>query len=210
MTNFIPVFPLNIVVFPGEALNLHIFEPRYKQMISERIIDKKPFGIPPVFNNQPSELGALMHVTELVKEYANGELDIRIKAEKVFRSLQYIDSIPDKLYAGAIVTYPDNSLVPDGSNIGAQIINEVMRLYKLFNTFEKLPVFDKTPLSYDIAHLVGLTREQEYELLGLFSEIQRMEYIRRHLNNIVPVINELESMKARVQMNGHFRNLSLN
>ncbi len=210
MTNFIPVFPLNIVVFPGETLNLHIFEPRYKQMVAERVIDKKPFGIPPVFNGQPGELGTLMQITEVVKEYANGEFDIRTKGVKIFRSLQYIDAIPDKLYSGAIVTYPDNNLEPDGSSIGAQIVNEVMRLYKLFNTFEKLPVFEKPPLSYEIAHLVGLSREQEYELLGLFTEVQRMEYIRRHLNNVAPIINELEAMKARVQMNGHFRNLSLN
>jgi hypothetical protein len=196
-------------VFPGETLNLHIFEPRYKQLISERMIDKKPFGIPPVFNSQPAELGTLMTITEVVKEYSNGELDIRIKADKVFRILEIVPNIPGKLYTGAIVSYPDNSLVPDNSNIAAQIINEVLRLYKLFNTFEKLPVFNKVPLSYEIGHLVGLSREQEYELLGLFTEVQRMEYIRRHLNNLVPVINELETMKARVQMNGHFRNLSL-
>src|SRR6187455_311175 len=50
MTNFIPIFPLGIVVFPGENLNLHIFEPRYKQLIKECFEQKKPFGIPPVID----------------------------------------------------------------------------------------------------------------------------------------------------------------
>jgi hypothetical protein len=64
-------------------------------------------------------------------------------------------------------------------------------------------------LSYEIAHLVGLSVQQEYEVLSLFTELHRLEYIRRHLANIVPVIQELEHMKERIQRNGHFRDLSL-
>ena len=45
MTNFIPIFPLGIVVYPGESLNLHIFEPRYKQLISECHAGKKTFDV---------------------------------------------------------------------------------------------------------------------------------------------------------------------
>ena len=55
MTTFIPLFPLNIVVYPGEELNLHIFEPRYKQLISECFNDKKEFGVAPVFKNTVSD-----------------------------------------------------------------------------------------------------------------------------------------------------------
>ena len=72
MTNFIPIFPLNIVVFPGEEVNLHIFEPRYKQLVKECFSDAKPFGIPPVINNQVGEMGTLVKVQEMVKVYDNG------------------------------------------------------------------------------------------------------------------------------------------
>ncbi len=51
MTNFIPIFPLGIVVFPGEDLNLHVFEPRYKQLITDCFGEKKPFGIPTVLKS---------------------------------------------------------------------------------------------------------------------------------------------------------------
>ena len=51
MINFIPIFPLGIVVYPGESLNLHIFEPRYKQLVTECFAEKKMFGIPAVINN---------------------------------------------------------------------------------------------------------------------------------------------------------------
>jgi len=76
MTNFIPIFPLAIVVYPGEKLNLHIFEPRYKQLIIDCMETKKPFGIPTVLNNEVKELGTLVQVKEIVKTYDNGEMDI--------------------------------------------------------------------------------------------------------------------------------------
>lgn len=210
MTNFIPIFPLDIIVYPGEPLNLHIFEPRYKQLIKECIEEKKPFGIPSVFKDTINEFGTLIEVVEVVKQYENGEMDIRTKGISIFRVLEVVKSIPDKLYQGAIVTYPDNIVDRGDTAISAKIIEEVKRLYSLLDVAEKFPLHGATVISYEIAHYMGLSKEQEYELLCIFTEIQRLEYIRRHLNKIIPMVKELERMKARVQMNGHFRNLSAN
>ena len=77
MTNFIPIFPLGIVVFPNESLNLHIFEPRYKQMIQECMEQKKMFGIPTVIAQKIGELGTLVRIKEISKTYENGEMDIK-------------------------------------------------------------------------------------------------------------------------------------
>ena len=106
MTNFIPIFPLSIVVYPGEDLNLHIFEPRYKQLIKECHEQKKPFGIPSVIDNKVQENGTLVQITEMTKVYDNGEMDIKTQGVQVFRILELIKEIPDKLYSGAIVNYP--------------------------------------------------------------------------------------------------------
>ena len=57
-------------------MNLHIFEPRYKQLVSECHAEGKPFGIPTVIDNRLNEMGTLVRVTELVKQYENGEMDI--------------------------------------------------------------------------------------------------------------------------------------
>ena len=77
MINFIPIFPLSIVVYPGEELNLHIFEERYKQLIKECFAEKKPFGIPVIINEQVNELGTLLEITAIAKEYTDGKLDIK-------------------------------------------------------------------------------------------------------------------------------------
>jgi Lon protease-like protein len=210
MTNFIPIFPLNIVVFPGEALNLHIFEPRYRQMILECIEEKKPFGLPPVIdNNLHDDLGTLIEIEELVHTHPDGNMDIRTRGKEVFRILHRMDDVPDKLYSGAIVNYPENITDPGDSATSRAIINEVKKLYALLSVSEKFPVYKDDMLSYEIAHFVGLTPLEEYELLGLFTELHRLEYIRRHLARIVPVIRELEFLKDRIQRNGHFRDLSL-
>jgi Lon protease-like protein len=209
VTNFIPVFPLNIVVYPGEVLNLHIFEPRYKQMIGECIAEKKPFGIPPVVEKNLKDLGTLIEITELAQEHADGTMDIRTKGVSVFRILHRMDEIPDKLYSGAIVTYPPNVMETGDTTLARNIVSEVQRLYALLNVSEKFPAGKEFLLSYELAHMVGLSLEQEYELLGIFTELQRLEYLRRHLNAIVPVIKELENIKERIQRNGHFRDLSL-
>jgi uncharacterized protein len=209
MMNFTPIFPLDIVVFPGEQLNLHIFEPRYKQLIKECLEEKKTFGLPSIQQKNIADTGTLMEVTELVKEYDNGEMDVRTRGLKVFKILEVVKSLPDKMYSGAIVTYPDNIMEQGESGIAKLVVNEVKRLYALMNVAEKFPAINQdSVLSYTIGHFVGFTKEQEYEMLGLFNEIQRLEYIRRHLNNMVPLIQELEAMKARIKMNGHFRDLS--
>lgn len=209
MINFTPIFPLNIVVYPGEQLNLHIFEPRYKQLIKECLISNKKFGLPSVKNGVIQEYGTLMEVVEMVKEYENGEMDIRTKGISVFRILEIVETLPEKLYSGAIVDYPANIMEQGDSKISTIIQEEVKRLYSLMNLLEKFPS-NKIGLSaYEVAHFIGLTQEQEYELLCIFTEIQRLEYIRRHLKTLLPVLKELEEAKARIQRNGHFRNLSL-
>ena len=106
MTNFIPIFPLGIVVYPGEELNLHIFEPRYKQLITECYSENKLFGIPSVIDNRMQDYGTLMRIKEISKLHENGEMDIKTEGDQVFRILEVIKEIPGKLYSGAIVNYP--------------------------------------------------------------------------------------------------------
>lgn len=208
MTNFIPVFPLGIVVYPGEKVNLHIFEPRYKQLINECFSEKKPFGIPAVIDNRMNEMGTLVTITEMVKVYDNGEMDIRAQGTRVFRVLELIKTIPDKLFSGAIVNYPENSEGPGSRDLMQRVVNAIRELHRLLNISKDFQKSDTDLASYDIAHHVGLSIEEEYELLGLLREEQRQEYLKRHLGKVLPVIAEMETLKEKVKLNGHFKNLS--
>lgn len=208
MTNFIPVFPLGIVVYPGETVNLHIFEPRYKQLINECYAEGKPFGIPTVINNKLNEMGTLVRITEMVHTYENGEMDIKTQGMIVFRVLEMIRSIPDKLFSGAIVNYPENIEGPGKRELMQRVVKAIRELHRMLNIEKDFHKPDDELTSYDIAHHAGLSLEEEYELLGLFREEQRQEYLKRHLGKVLPVIAEMEILKERVKLNGHFKNLS--
>ena len=207
MTNFIPIFPLGIVVYPGENLNLHIFEPRYKQLINECYASGKVFGIPVILDERVQDYGSLMQVTELSKMHDNGEMDIKTKGLKVFRILEIIKEVPDKLYSGAIVNYPDNYEVSN-PDIMLRMIITIRELHKLLRVSKKFKKSDKELRSYDVAHHVGFSLHEEYELLGLMDELQRLEYLKRHLTKVLPLVAEMEQLKVKIKLNGHFKNLS--
>ena len=206
MTNFIPIFPLGIVVYPGESLNLHIFEPRYKQLIEECFKNKKPFGIPSVIESRLQDYGTLINILEITKVYENGEMDIKTQGEKVFRILEVIKEIPDKLYSGAIVTYPDN-YEQGNPEIMRRVMNSIRELHKLLNVRKDFSKEDQSIKTYDVAHHIGLSLQEEYELLNLMDERQRQEYLKRHLTKVIPLIAEMEVLKEKIKLNGHFKNL---
>lgn len=207
MTNFIPIFPLGVVVYPEEKLNLHIFEPRYKQLIQECVSEKKPFGIPTVIDKKLNEYGTLVEIVHVEKEYENGEMDISTKGLRVFRILEVIREVPEKLYSGAIVNYPDN-YQQTSIKLREEVLTAVRELHQLLKVTKSFPHPDDQLRSYDLAHHAGLSLEEEYELLHLFQELQRLEYLKRHLNKVVPMMMEMERLKYRVKLNGHFQNLS--
>jgi Lon protease-like protein len=207
MTNFVPIFPLSIVVYPGEDLNLHIFEPKYKQLITECQDQKKPFGMPVVIDNKISELGSLVEIIEISKVYENGEMDIKTKGKSIIRVLEIIKDVPGKLYYGAIVSYLPN--VEHGQrSLMDKVIIAIKELHKLLNVTKPFAKDEQELWSYDVAHHAGLTLEGEYELLSLTTELQRQEYLKRHLAKVLPVVAEMESLKEKVKLNGHFKNLS--
>ncbi len=208
MTNFIPIFPLNVVLYPGETLNLHIFEPRYKELVKECFSSNKPFGVPAIINGNVSEFGTLVTIVEIVKEYENGEMDIITKGTNVFRILEIIKKIPDKLFSGAIVNYPENSEVYPRKDLMQAVVKAIRELHRILHISKDFHKPDDELSAYDLAHHAGLSIEEEYELLGLFREEQRQEYLKRHLGKVLPVVAEMEVLKERIILNGHFKNLS--
>lgn len=206
MTNFIPIFPLNIVVFPGEIVPLHIFEERYIQLIEDAIKQNKPFGIPSVINEHVNELGTLVQIREVVKRYDYGRFDIRVEGTEIFRILEIIKTIPDKFYHGAIVNYPEN----DREHLPHAMDHVMQLMARLHQSLQLTKTYDKTLnklCSYDIAHFAALSLQQEYELLTLFHESQRLEFLKRHMKRITPAIKQIEELKEKIKRNGHFREL---
>ena len=207
MTNFIPIFPLGIVVYPGEELNLHIFEPKYKQLISECFETKKPFGIPAVINDRLSEMGTLVEVKEISKVYDDGKMDIKTEGHQVFKILEVIKELPDKLYSGAIVTYPKNIITGGKRELMKLILHGIREVYSRLNISKDFKKKDEELKSYDVAHHAGMSIDDEYLLLELLHELQRQEFLKRHLAKVLPVMAQMDLLKGKIKLNGHFKNI---
>lgn len=206
MTNFIPIFPLGIVVYPGEKLNLHIFEPRYKQLIKDSFENKKPFGIPAVINNKMAEMGTLVQVIEISKEYDDGKMDIKTEGIMVFKILEVVNELPEKLYSGAIVNYPQN-ISRGSSSLMKKVLNGIREIHKQLNVSKEFTKPDEELSSYDVAHHAGLSIDDEYTLLEFLQELHRQEFLKRHIAKVLPVMKEMDILKGKIKLNGHFKNL---
>ncbi len=206
MTNFIPIFPLAIVVYPGEILNLHIFEERYKQLITDCYAEKKPFGIPSVIKSNVSDIGCLLEITEIVEVYPDGKMDIRVQGLGLFRILEIVKQVPDKLFSGAIVKHLQNQTTRRPVTM-LQLLLSIRELHKLLHITKDFKQPDESLSSYDVAHHAGLSLEQEYELQCLLREDQRLEYLKRHIQNLLPMLLGVEHLKDKIKLNGHFREL---
>lgn len=205
MTDFLPLFPLKMVVFPGEKVNLHIFEPRYKQLIRECEENGVTFGIPAFIDNKVMEFGTELELLSIEKRYANGELDIKTKGIGVFKISEYYNEAPQKLYAGAdIVRLKEDESRDLESN--ALILESLVELFKILGVEKKLPAAANEFTTRDIAHHVGFSIEQEYDFLCIFSEKERQEYVFNHLKKLIPIVKEMERLRLKAQLNGHFKN----
>lgn len=201
---FLPLFPLKSVVYPHENLNLHIFEPRYRELISECVETNITFGIPTYLDNKIMGYGTEMRVTQLTKVYEDNRMDIKTNGLRVFRITDFQQVIPGKLYSGGDVTYLETENFSE--YVYPELLTLVEELYALLNLNIDFLSADYQPFSYRIGHKVGLSQIEEYKLLTLPDEDQRQRFLIKTLEKTVPIVREIERTKARIALNGHFKN----
>ncbi|MCX2839004.1 LON peptidase substrate-binding domain-containing protein [Salinimicrobium sp. MT39] len=203
MKSRLALFPLQSVVFPGEVLPLHIFEPRYKELIDDCESTGIKFGIPTYIENN-LEYGTEMELIETVRRYESGARDIICKGARVFRVLEFAHNEAGKMYAGGDVEFlPDKD---DASQtLKEQLLNLIFELYVHLEV--PRPKIDIPNFrSYTLAHKIGLPLQQEYTLLKLTSEKERQEFLINHLTITIPILQEMNRAKQVIELNGHFRN----
>lgn len=206
MTDFIPLFPLQLVVFPGEHLNLHIFEPRYKQLIREADQNGTTFGIPAHINNKVMDFGTEIRLLSIEKKYPKGEMDIKTEGIGVFKIHDFFSTALNKMYAGADIERLDMDMESDDF-LRQDILDHLELLFETMSIKKDIPADKKKFSTFELGHHVGFSLKQEYEFLTLPTEQQRQQYMFDHLEKMVPMVKEMERLKHRAEMNGHFKNV---
>jgi len=199
----LPFFPLQSIFFPGETVPLHIFEERYKQLINDCKSEALTFGIP-VFIDNGIAYGTEVQLVEVVTTYENGEMDVICVARQVFQVETFENQLNGKLYAGGKVKFLENISDADDA-VKEKVLLGIQQLYDMMEVpFTPIPL-DKFH-SFVLIHKMGLSVAQEYELLLMTRESERLAYILDHLESTMAVLSEVDRTKKTIELNGHFKN----
>jgi Lon protease-like protein len=200
--HFLPLFPLDLVVFPGEHLKLHIFEPRYKELIGECRDRGATFGIPPYTDRRLAEYGTLMNLVSVFHVYPDGEMDILTQGVRPFRLREFIRDVPGKLYSVGEVEYFENCDEASPESVGV-LLGLSERLCRLLNADPEAIVKDGAALSFRLGQSVGLNAGQKIQLLSMSREGERQAMLIEHLERLIPALESAESVRKKVRGNGH-------
>jgi Lon protease-like protein len=202
----IALFPLNVVLLPGADLPLHIFEPRYRQMVRECVENRSEFGILLALPKGIVRVGCTAEITKVAKHYHDGRMDILTVGRAPFRVVELLNAEEygdDKLLEGQ-VDYLDDRERP----VATRIRSELVELYETCYTI----VFDDYPknlrqdqddeLSYLIAGTLPMDLLWKQQILELRSEADRQERLLAYLREWAPHLQKTEAKQARAGGNG--------
>ncbi len=201
----IPLFPLDVVLLPRMQLPLHIFEPRYKLMISRCLEEKIEFGMILAASNNVASMGCTAEILRKTKDYSDGRMDIATEGRAVFR---LADLLHEKEYYEGIVEYVKDEL-------GALDPEKERQLVVTFEQSQVLlfgrPWTDPSPhepatLAYRMAAMVPMEIEKRQTLLQTSSEQDRREIVLEWLQAFVPKLADQQSARQRAGGNGHAMN----
>jgi ATP-dependent Lon protease len=198
----IPLFPLSIVLFPGQAVPLHIFEPRYRLMTRQCIDTRSPFGIVFVHAGNIAQTGCSALIVKTLKEYDDGRSDILTVGQKAFHLVRTHN---DQAYFEADIEY----LEEDFDGIDAGVSAQLEKLYEQCHRVlydEEAPRFEtegSISLAYHIASELPLDVAFRQTLLELRSEAERQRRLAARLAEWHPQLEKRDRVRGKAAGNGH-------
>jgi hypothetical protein len=194
MGRLIPYFPLSIVVLPGERTRLHVFEPRYKQLIMECTERGIPFGIPFVTQSKFADLGTEVLVRRVLNRQENGEMDIEIEGIGLFRVKNLRNPLPEKLYSGGEVED-----VRFNSEVRSAEVLEVFRWFcaSMERTFPE----DEIQTLYEVADALDLDQLQKYRLISIRNPKAIAAFLVNQMRLMVSVTKQETILEDRFFLN---------
>ena len=201
----IPLFPLEVVLFPEAPLPLHIFEPRYKTMIGECLKSKSPFGVVLARNDSIERIGCSAQVVNITRKYEDGRMDIFTVGRQRFEILFTNEERPF-LQAGVYFFEDEKGRNLPSESDAQRAIGLFTRALRRIRKSENIPVHIPPPyhhLSFRIAAALPLELNFKQELLAPRSELQRLERVTRLLEAMIPQLDRVEKIRAKSGGNGH-------
>lgn len=196
----LPIFPLDLVLLPGTPLPLHIFEPRYKEMIGECLENDAPFGIVRVMTEGIAEIGCTAEIITVTNQYPDGRLDIIVEGRKRFEVLE-VNEERSFLRAEILLVPDDAARAAEEDRVRA--IQLHLEVLSLAGAVQDLSAADQNQLSFYLAGSLPLDLDFKQKLLAIRSESERIRLVSDYLENILPKLKRVALTRQKAGGNGH-------
>lgn len=198
----LPLFPLDVVLLPGTPLPLHIFEPRYKEMIGECLANQSMFGVVRALDQGIAEVGCSAEIVSVTKKYEDGRLDLVAEGRGRF---EVIELNEERSFLRAEVLF-----IPDESGSAseadkARAVQFHREILSLAGAAQDISAADPSKLSFHLAGSLPLDLDFKQKLLGTRSESERIQILGAYLENILPALRRASRAREKAGGNGHVR-----
>jgi Lon protease-like protein len=199
--SLIALFPLDVVLFPGAPMPLHIFEPRYRELISECMAEKKTFGMVRTRESALAEVGCTAAILNVVKRYDDGRFDIVIQGRQRFE----IEELNQErsFLRGEVIFFED-----EPSQVSKTDTETVIQLHQqLFDVLGQHVEFEKKydSLSFQLAHELPVDMDFKQSILEMKSEAERIETLIEYYRTTIPKVEMTLRARDKASGNGHVR-----
>ena len=198
----LPLFPLDLVLFPGATLPLHIFEPRYKEMIGECLTLHSLFGVVRSREKGLAEVGCSADIARLVTTYDDGRMDILAEGRRRF---QVVELDEERSFLRAQVAWLDDQGGDAAADQRRRLLDLHAQLVALTGA-EGRPADPAQPrLSFELAAALPLDLDFKQSLLALRSEQERVASMIEYYQAILPRMERAVRTRRKAGGNGHSR-----
>ncbi len=177
----IAYFPLNISLLPGEDIPLRIFEPRYKQLISECEVSGENFGIPFLKSNEMQSFGSEVKLKQIVAKNSQGEMVIVAEGISNFELVSIKDPLPGKLYSGGKISLINNDLALSSNEL-LRVIIEYTNNFKA--DFLKSVTGNEILLN-DIARALNLSSNDKFRFISIKEQVTKERFLLSQLRYLM-------------------------
>jgi Lon protease-like protein len=201
MNTLLPLFPLELVLLPAVPLPLHVFEPRYKEMINECLTQNRHFGIVRSKEEALASIGCTAEIINVMKTYPDGRMDILTEGKRRFEVLELNQ---ERSFLQADVIYLDDENEPaPGPDLEAalRLHGEIMELAGAQP--EDTQKTDSSQLAYRLAGSLPFDPDFQQTLLEMNSEADRIRSIITFFERILPTLKQSAGAKRKAGGNGH-------
>jgi len=200
--SLLALFPLDVVLLPGTPLPLHIFEPRYQEMIGECRAKSAPFGVVRALEEGLADVGCTAEIVSVTKEYSDGRLDLVAEGRNRFEVLEL--NRERSFLQAEILLLPDEPGVPKAED-RARAIQVHLEILSLAGAVQDLSAADQNALSFYLAGSLPLDLDFKQRLLAMRLESERIQAVASYLEAILPNLRRAARGHEKAGGNGHAR-----